>query len=86
MTHKMAHKMRYFLSYDDTDSFEITASEASKIIDLWKKKYLHEITELRVGSRQIMCIHSFYDKEFKWIHSVAGIILEEPNKKGKKQK
>ena len=79
----MTHEMRYFLSYDDTDSFEITAGEASRIINFWKKKYRHEITELRVGSRQIMCTHSFYDKEFKWIYSVVGIILEESNKKEK---
>lgn len=79
----MTRRMRYFLSYDDTDSFEITAGEASRIIDLWKKKYRHEIIELKVGSRQIMCTHSFYDKELKWMYSVVGIILEEPNKKEK---
>lgn len=78
----MKHKMRYFLSYADDDSFEITAGESSRLIDFWKKKYRHEITELRIGNRQIMCTHSFYDKEFNWMYSIVGVILEESNKKG----
>lgn len=79
----MTRRMRYFLSYSDDDSFEITSGEASRIINLWKKKYRHEITELRIGNRHIMCTHSFYDKELNWMYSVVGIILEEPNKKEK---
>ena len=74
-------KMRWFVSYKDGPSFEVSADKAFEFIDFFKKKYRDDITEAIVEGERKMVSHSFYDKSFgwecSWKCSVIGIILEE---------
>ena len=73
-------KMRWFVSYKDGPSFEVSADKASEFIDFFKKKYRDDITEAIVEGERKMVSHSFYDRSFGWECSlklsVIGIILE----------
>lgn len=68
--------MRWFVSYKDGPSFEVSADKASEFIDFFGKKYRDDTTGVDVKDRQVMTIHSFYDREFNWISSVIGIIIK----------
>lgn len=81
-------KMRWFVSYKDGPSFEVSADKASRFIDLFQKEYRDDIAEVIVEGERKMVSHSFYGKSFgwecSWKCSVIGIILEEKqNEKGK---
>ena len=78
---EMEDKMRWFVSYKDGPSLEVSAGKASEFIDLFGKKYRDDIAEVIVEGERKMVSHSFYDKSFgwecSWKCSVIGIILEE---------
>lgn len=85
---EMEDKMRWFVSYKDGPSFEVSADKASGFIDFFGKKYRDDITEVIVEGERKMVSHSFYDKSFGWECSlkcsVIGLIWEEKqNEKGK---
>ena len=77
---EMEDKMRWFVSYKDGPSFEVSADKASELIDFFRKKYRDDITEAIVEGERKMVSHSFYDRSFgwecSWKLSVIGIILE----------
>lgn len=62
----MEDKMRWFVSYKDGPSLEISADKASEFIDLFGKKYRDDITEVIVEGEKLMSSHSFYDRSFGW--------------------
>ena len=74
-------KMRWFVSYKDGPSLEVSAEKASEFIDLFGKRYRDDIAEVIVEGERKMVSHSFYGKSFgwecSWKCSVIGIILEE---------
>ena len=84
----MRNNMRYFVSYKDGPSFEISADKASEFIDLFRKKYRDDITEVTAEGERKMVSHSFYGKSFgwecSWECSVIGIIWEEKQNEKRK--
>ena len=76
----MKNNMKYFVSYKDSPSLEISADKASEFIDLFRKKYRDDITEVITEGERKMVSHSFYDKSFgwecSWKCSVIGIVWE----------
>lgn len=84
----MKNNMKYFVSYKDGPSFEVSADKASEFIDFFGKKYRDDITEVIIEDERKMVSHSFYDKSFgwecSWKCSVIGIIWEEKQNEKRK--
>lgn len=79
----MEDKMRWFVSYNDGPSFEVSAEKVSEFIDFFGKRYRDDSTEAIIEGERKMVSHSFYDKSFGWESSrkcsVIGIVLERKN-------
>ena len=56
----MKNNMKYFVSYKDGPSFEVSADKASEFIDFFGKKYRDDITEVIIEDERKMVSHSFY--------------------------
>ena len=76
----MENSMRWFVSYKDGPSLEVSAEKASEFIDLFEKKYRDDIAEVIVEGERKMVSHSFYGRslgwECSWKCSVIGLALK----------
>lgn len=76
----MENSMRWFVSYKDGPSLEVSADKASEFVDLFKKKYRDDIAEAIVEGERKMVSHSFYGRSFgwecSWKCSVIGLALK----------
>lgn len=73
----MENSMRWFVSYKDGPSFEVSAGKASELIDFWQKDCRDDIAEVIVEGERKMVSHSFYDRDFNLKSSVIGLTLGE---------
>lgn len=55
----MGNRMRWFVSYDDGPSFEVSAEKASEFIDFFGKGYRNDSTEAVIEGERKMVSHSF---------------------------
>lgn len=76
----MGNSMRWFVSCKDGPSLEVSADEASELVDLFGKKYRDDVAEAIIEGERKMISHSFYGRSFgwecSWECSVIGLALK----------